>query len=157
MMKKFILLFCALFLLWGIEAPAASDAKSKKNTSKSARQKNRRSKKAKEQKAQRENLKLRRDFQEIHKLQEKLLEEKGDAGAVKKYTAKINEIMKKLAPQMKTLGKVPGIKNMTNVEALIKEGQKLFEDPKGISDLTVLEKLHSTQLEAIDKLRDRQK
>ena len=157
MMKKFVLLFCALFLLWGIDAPAASDSKSKKSTSKSVRQKNRRSQKAKEQKLQREALKLRRSFQDIHKLQEKLLEEKADAGAVKKYTAKINEILKKLAPQMKTLGKVPGIKNMSNIDALIKEGKKLLEDTNGVSDLTVLEKLQTAQLEALDKLRNNQK
>ena len=153
MMKRFILILCALFLLCGMDVTAASDSKNKKST----RQKERRSRKAKEQKAQRELLKLRRSFQDIHKLQEKLLDARHDAAAAKEYAAKIEAVLKKLAPQLKTLGALPGIKVMSNIEELLKEGKKLQKDPEGISEQTMLETLQSKQLEMIDKLRNEKK
>ena len=149
-MKRIVLALAAFLLfepaaVWGsqmFDIPvvlAAAKGKKRKRSKESQRNKNATT--------------VRRELRSIHFVQEKLLRNKGDAQLVKVYTEDLREKMKKITPLLKEIKNIPGIKNMTDINALLKEGKKLVDDPNDTSDSTILETLQTRQIEVVEAYR----
>lgn len=150
MIKRIIMVLLAVSLFGAVECEGA-----KKSSSKSARQKARRAKKDQKNKQQRIAFQVRRELRKIHGLQADLMRDKNNAERAKEYITQINSSLKKVTPHLKTVGNLPGIKNMTDLDKLVAEGKKLAAEPDKVTPETALELLQEKQLEVVEQFREK--